>query len=297
MDSKKIICRLKGGLGNQLFCYAAARYLAILSNSELVLDTKTGFKRDFLYKRNFALDNFNLAARLADKCERLEPFERLNRALIVLIKRFFKFSIYCDYRDESEYPFDPTIFKPQKSKRIILDGYFQNEIYFKPIESIIRSDLRLNYKFDSDNESLFKKIINSNSVAIHFRNFEKIGESNINNMRLNYYVNAIKLLRSKYEDLFFFVFSDDVISKEKIDIIGPNYHIVDNHSTHDSDYIDLMLMSSCKHFITANSTFSWWAAWLGSYPDKIVFCPKKEENNKIENLPIFPPQWIQVELN
>jgi hypothetical protein len=58
-----------------------------------------------------------------------------------------------------------------------------------------------------------------------------------------------------------------------------------------------MLMSSCKHLIIANSTFSWWAAWLCSNPNKIIFCPKKEENNKIENLPIFPSQWIQVELN
>lgn len=273
---KKIICRIKGGLGNQIFCYAAARRLALTSNAELVIDDVSGFIRDWEFRRQYALDHFHIPCRKATPKERLEPFSRYRRQLAKLIARRQPF-FQRRYIEQEGDDFDVRLLNLKPQGQVYLDGLWQNEGYFKDVEQTIRDDLRIIPPTDVLNQRMAKEIRNSNAVALHVRWFDAPGSAAINNISSGYYQRAIALMQEKIDSPRYFLFSDDPESaRAKLGLDKVCVTLVGHNKGDENAYADLWLMSLCKHYITANSTFSWWGAWLGSSVEKFVICPDVE---------------------
>ena len=255
------ISRIIGGLGNQMFQYAICRHLSIINNDELYIDIR-GFQRYKLH--NYCLSNFNIKEKLYDTIQQC--------------KYIVEKSINC-------YTYDDTILKNKGN--IYLKGYWQSEKYFKDIENIIREEFQPKKPLNND---LLKKIQNTNSVFLHVRrgDFYTINEKAHGLNLGDYYINAIKHMLQNIENPVFYIFSDDILWCKQ-NIKTQNSIFIEGNT----NYHDLQLMYSCKHGITANSTFSWWGAWLNQNDNKIIICPKKW-TNVYNDVDLIPESWIRI---
>ena len=288
---KKVIVRIKGGLGNQLFCYAAARRLALVNDAELVIDDITGFARDKLFRRIYCLDKFNIKARKATPCERMEPFERARRGIakhLAKKRNFFR----RKYIEQEGVDFDARLLDFKVRGTVYLDGYWQNEKYFKDVRKIIREDFKMAPSVDTLSSSVLNDIRDTQSVAVHLRWFDAPGIASNQNVLQNYYEQAIALTKIKINNPKYFLFSDNIqAALEKVSLTKDKIVCVSRGCDAESVLADLFLMSQCKHFVIANSTFSWWGAWLSGFSDKTIIAPQKKfegDNN------IIPKAWIIV---
>lgn len=273
---KKIVARIKGGLGNQLFAYAAARRLALINSAELVLDDVTGFTRDRLYRRRYALNHFSIPARRATPAERLEPFERHRRAVMRWWSRRRPFT-KRRYLEQEGNDFDERLVALRVQGTLYLDGLWQSEGYFSDVEETIREDLRIIPPVDPLNHQMAEDIRKGNAVAVHVRWFDAPGSTSALNASAAYYQNAIEVVERRLGSPRYFLFSDHPeAATEKLTLPPGRVTVVSHNQREESGYADLWLMTQCQHFITANSTFSWWGAWLGGGPDKLVICPRLE---------------------
>jgi hypothetical protein len=270
---KKIIPRIKGGLGNQLFCYAAARRLALLNDAELGIDDVSGFAYDIVYKRRYQLDHFSIPCRKATAAERMEPFSRLRRYLKRSYNRRRPFE-ERSYIQQEGIGYDPRLLQVKPRGTVYLEGYWQSEDYFKDVEETIRKDLQIIPPTDADNQRMAEKIHSGNSVAMHMRWFDAPGGTVTHNLSADYYRRAIALMESKTESPHYFLISDDP-EAALATVVLPEGRVtcISHNRGNENAYADLWLMTLCRHFITANSTFSWWGAWLGGGKEKIVSCP------------------------
>lgn len=297
-----IVIRIKGGIGNQLFIYAAARRLALYNKKELLIDHISGFDYDREFKRKYQLNNFNIPCRKASYSERLQPFSRIRRVLR-RVKNFFISFEKKDYICLNDQYFDNRILNFKSSSNLYLEGYFQSENYFKDVENQIREDL----KILTPNNQASKKISNQikkfkkKSVAVHFRFFDKI--SNIKNKNIpslnlpfTYYRNAIKKMETLLPNAYYFIFSDNPKkAKDLMPISNQRFSVVTSQVDNKYAYQDLWLMSQCKHFIIANSTYSWWGAWLAKYNHKIVIAPRLNKNYPHwRDSKLLPKKWIKI---
>lgn len=294
----KIIARIKGGLGNQLFCYAAARRLALTNNAELIIDDVTGFIRDQEYRRQYALDHFHIPCRKVTPKERLEPFSRYRRQLAKLIARRQPFA-QRRYIEQEGQDFDARLLNLKPNGVVYLDGLWQSEGYFKDVEQVIRDDLRITPPMDVLNLRMADEIRNSNAVALHVRWFEVPGSAEINNISSDYFQRAIALMEEKIDSPRYFLFSDDTeAARAKLALDKERVTLVTQNRGDENAYSDLWLMTLCQHFITANSTFSWWGAWLGGGKEKIVVNPKlivREDKTAPWNFSgKMPSGWLQL---
>lgn len=263
---KRLIAQIKGGIGNQLFCYASARRLAFVNDAELVVDAISGFSSDHLYKRKYSLDIFHIDAPKASMGQRMEPFGRLRRG----IKRRLNMMLPLSRRRyiiQKGVQFDPKILSLRLQKGdTYFDGFGQSEDYFSDIESIIRNDLVFCPPLDDQNQKASTAIQSSNSVAIHVRWFNPGNKDSSDHLALQYYQDAISRMIAVVNNPHFFVFSDQMaITSQLLGSILSQHSVtyVEHNDSEEMAYADLWLMSQCKHFIIANSTFSWWGAWLG----------------------------------
>lgn len=292
-----------GGVGNQMFQYAMGRNLASLKNTALELDI-TWF--DYFSKtttpRYYSLPKFNIIENLAPtkKIKKIQKYKKKNGKRHFLHNLFFADeSIYIQ---EKQFNFNENILNV--SDGTYLTGYWQSEKYFKNIENIIRKEFVLNDNPSQNyNKYLYDiKKVKSNSVAVHIRRgdyTDKIIKKNIGLCPLNYYHNTIKKISEKVENPFFFIFTDDIKwTKNNLKLKYPTSFISRKSSKYNyknKDYEELILMSKCKHNIIANSSFSWWGAWLNNNPNKIVIAPKKWFNNlNINTEDLIPKQWIKM---
>lgn len=270
-----VICRIFGGIGNQLFIYSAARRLAIKNGAKLRLDTKSGFESDFEYRRQYQLHHFNICASEASPMERLEPFSKARR----YIKRGLSECVQFEQRNfisQKSNDFDPRLLNLNIKHDIWLEGYWQSEDYFKDVEPVIRSELRIIAPSDPKNIDLAQLIQSKMAVAVHIRFFDEPGDAIANDISKNYYRSAIALIEDKFPDAHYFVFSNkplEVLSYINFPLNRST--IISNNNGDETAYADLWLMSLCKHFIIANSTFSWWGAWLSIHNKKVVIAPSK----------------------
>lgn len=281
MAKPKVVVRLKGGLGNQLFCYAAARRLALVNNAELIIDDVTGFVRDRQYRRCYALVRFCIAGRKVTAAERLYPFERLRRGAYKWFNQrrpFFERT----YLEQEGLDFDPRLLAYQVRGSCYLDGLWQSEEYFKDVEEYIRKELQIIPPEDEINPHLAEQIRQVNAVAVHVRWFESpnCGVSRYN-VPAGYYRRAIAEMRRRVSDPVYVVFSDEPQACVHLLGLPAEEVIVVNHNHSQSEaYADLWLMTQCRHFIIANSTFSWWGAWLGERKETTVIAPGIVLNGK-----------------
>lgn len=287
-----IVVRLMGGLGNQLFQYAAARHLAHLNNTELFVDNSyLQTPTENVAPRNYELGSFNVVSKIADQkllhsfhgCE-FSAKERILTKLISLGKNNkYKFD---------EYGFDEHLLELRGNYYI--RGFFQSEKYFKNIKEVIRKELTIKDEFIPKDDLLIKSISNQNSVSIHIRRGDYI--RNLSSMEAHglcskdYYTKSIEFIKRELgNDIHFYLFTDDakwVQNEMKWEI---NSTLIENKTTLE----DFYLMSLCKQNIIANSTFSWWAAWLNNNNDKKVILPKHWLNNLLsETIEIAPKNWI-----
>lgn len=303
MDSKTyVIIRIFGGIGNQLFIYAAARRLALQNNTELVLDDTSGFTHDHQYKRHYQLDHFKIPCRKATVAERLEPFARARRYL----KR--RWNARCPF-DQRSYiqqegiDFDPRLLILHPKGRLYLEGYWQSEGYFKDVEPQIREDLRITPPPDEQNQQMAERIWNSPAVAIHFRFFDEPsqafgGSIATNNTLGDYYQRAIAAMEQRIPGAHYFIFSDQPeAARARIPLPNERITLVTHNQGDEYAYADLWLMTQCQHFIIANSTFSWWGAWLAKNPTKTVIAPGFEKRSGVSSWGfegLLPVEWVKL---
>lgn len=290
-----IIVKIIGGLGNQMFQYALGRRLAYKNDVELKLDI-SAFD-DWYHLHSYGLNNFNIEEKIATKEEilRLSRFGKIKNIfsdVLDILKPYY----HREYVREKDFTFDPNILKI--TDNAYLDGYWGSEKYFLEIESIIRKDFTLKRESDLVNLTIADKILKTDSVSIHFRRGDYISDPKTNAIHgtcsLDYYIRAIEDICKYVPDPHFFIFSNDPAwVKENFSIPYPMNLITANGP--EKNYEDLHLMSLCKHHIIANSTFSWWGAWLCANKDKRVYTPKRWYNvDYINQKDTFPDSWVKI---
>lgn len=288
----KIIPRIFGGLGNQLFCYAAARRLALVNNAELVIDDVSGFVRDHTYQRNYQLDHFNIPCRKAAAYERLEPFSRVRRVVKRKWNQLLPFE-QRTYIQQKGTDFDPRLLQVKPQGTVYLEGYWQSENYFKDVEATIRQDLQIKPPTDATNQAMAAQIHGCIAVAVHVRFFDQPQVQGCNNAPSDYYTRAVEKIGSLASGSHYFVFSDQPeAARALIPLPDERITLVSHNQGDENAYADLWLMTQCQHFIIANSTFSWWGAWLNPNMDKIVVAPKRWFANQTDVRDLIPQKWV-----
>lgn len=293
----KIIPRIFGGLGNQLFCYAAARRLALVNNAELVIDDVSGFAYDHDYQRHYQLDHFNIPCRKATAAERLEPFSRVRRYLKRRWNQRLPFAQRA-YLVQEGIDFDQRLLHLKPQGTVYLEGYWQSEDYFKNVEAAIRQDLRIKPPTDAANLTLAAQICGCTAVAVHVRFFDQPQAPGINNAPGDYYTRATETMERLAPAAHYFIFSDQPeAARARIPLPDARVTLVAHNQGDEHAYADLWLMTQCQHFIIANSTFSWWGAWLAERAGNQVIMPGFEmRQGKMwwGFMGLLPERWIRL---
>ena len=286
-----IVSKLQGGLGNQMFQYAIAYgygKTVYLDFSFLASQNATNYH---FTKRDFELTLFpNLKYKEFTEFHHNLFFSKSRKYR--LLRKLFQIKLNLIKQQENE------LVHIQKNRHIYFDGYFQSEQYFLSK----RKELLNVFKFpalDKNNEAIRNKIIaHSNSVSLHIRRGDYLKEEVKKYHGIldqKYYDSAIEIIEKKYNDVHFYVFSDDEnFAKEKYGD-SENFTIVEGN-TKDA-WKDMALMSFCKHHIIANSSFSWWGAWLSESKESIKIAPISWFNSEIANFDIHnivPKNWIKI---
>lgn len=267
-----IVIRLIGGLGNQCFQYAVGRYLAEIHHTELKIDISE-------------FETYKLHAYSLNHCNIIENFAS-SKDLVGL-----------KHVREKHFHFDPEI--SHLSNGIFLDGYWQSEKYFAGIAEIIRHELTVKSQLSGKDRVIAEQIISCESVSVHIRRSDYLPntytEQLLETCSLDYYLYSVEHIAHTLNRPHFFIFTDDKDwTRENFQLPYPITFV--DHNGPDKNYEDMRLMSLCKHNIIANSTFSWWGAWLNNNPDKIVFAPKKWFTEKAysSSKDIIPDSWIKA---
>ena len=292
----KIIPQLFGGLGNQLFIYAAARRMALANQAELVLDDVSGFVRDNLYERHYQLEHFNIPCRKATAKERLEPFARLRHALKRQCNQRLPFEKRT-YLIQEDIDFDPRLLEYTPRGTVYLNGYWQGEGYFKDVAATIRQELQIIPPTDAANRVMAGRINSCVAVAIHVRFFDDLDAAGIYNVSGEYYAHAVAMIERSVPDAHYFIFSEcPEAARAIIPLPDSRVTLVANNHGDKEAYADLWLLTLCQHFIIANSTFSWWGAWLAAKAEKIVIAPGFEQRtgNGWGFSGLLPDPWIKL---
>jgi Glycosyl transferase family 11 len=296
-----LIIKLFGGLGNQMFQYAFGRKLALKNDVPLFLDTFSGFRDDF-YKRTYSLGIFNIQANSLDsktveKINRLQqPTGRKDRLFNALNQYLLGFNPLIV--NEKHYQYDEQVLNTN-TQFAYMSGYWQSEKYFEDVEKTIRKDFTFKTPLSANLLALANEIQGKNSVCFHLRRLHGLADGKVNNEGVTfhgssgmaYYAKAIEILAEKEKNLHFYIFSDSPAwAKENVKLSFPTTFMEGN-----KDDEDLQLMSLCKHHIIANSSFSWWSAWLNANPAKIVCAPDEWFADKSVNTKdIYPSSWIRI---
>ncbi|TLX73219.1 alpha-1,2-fucosyltransferase [Labilibacter sediminis] len=294
-----LIVKISGGLGNQMFQYACGYALALSKNKILKLDLNL-FQQNLseserFTPRNYGLNAFsNIINSKANKQD-LACFIGQSNGIFQRLKNFLYRKYYrpLTLKSSQEYIKDCN-----KSNFIYLDGYWQSENYFIKY----RKEILAQFSFPKPTkqlELLVEEIRSNTSVSIHIRRGDYASKSAINKkygvLELGYYIKAINYLKSIVPSFKLFVFSDDHQWVREHFNIADRFKLIDINNT--LGYEDMFLMSQCNHNIIANSSYSWWSAWLNTSPSKIVIAPLKwfaieEKNKQTEDL--IPHTWIRL---
>lgn len=282
----KIIVNLAGGYGNQLFCYAFGYAIAKEKNALLFLDTSM---QDNLIARELEILNLNIQyeGRITYPIKR-NLFSRLvinglnkKRALGFQTKKYYE-------RNASIY--ENEVYNVI-GKTVYYEGNWQSYKYFQQYRKELLNILTPNTSRGHEIEKIRNLLMNTNSVSIHVRrgDYVSIGCD----ITMEYYDKAINLAKNKFENPIFYVFSDDIVFckeyfakyKNLVNFCYLEYKS-DNYTVD-----DMYIMSACRNNIIANSTYSWWGAWLNTYENKIVICPKKG----MWQGDFYPDDWIKID--
>jgi hypothetical protein len=291
-----VISQILGGLGNQMFQYAAGRALSLDLESGMQLDLR-GFKGYALHN-GFEIGRVFFAP--VEVAKSIDVKELLGWRSGVLTRKILKRTKSSTLHGpnlaiEPHFNYWPRLRKFGPS--CYLMGYWQSEKYFYDYEQTIRSDFSFQIPLEAENLKNLLLMENCNSVSLHVRRGDYLSHAPTAKMfnvcSIDYYRDAIAYIAAQVPSPNFFVFSDDLQwARNNIRTPYPTEYIVGNNGVH--SYIDMQLMSSCKHHIIANSTFSWWGAWLNPARQKIVIAPKNWFCNGTNDEDLIPEQWIRL---
>ena len=282
-----VFVRLMGGLGNQLFQYATARAVALRNGVPLVLDTRA-YKPDSAF--GYGLGHFAIKARIGS-AEELPPGK--DQSLRYALWRKFGSSPKFVRERGLGLNRNVTALPPG----VYLHGYFQTEKYFAEYSDTIRSELRFVEPPNEENRRWLAMIADVPSVSLHVRRGDYIASAKASQVHGGctpaYYANAVEHVATRLGGApVLHMFSDDP------DWAGENLKFPYETriaSSGGGAHEDLQLMSACRHHIIANSTFSWWGAWIKPSPDKIVIAPKRWfADPSMDNPDIVPEGWIRI---
>ena len=291
-----VISNILGGLGNQMFQYAAARALSAAKGQPLYLDVSdfSGYRlhNGFELSRVF---NFKFETAEARHLRHVlgwrscRPLRRMLKLPQMAWLRGDHFVV------EPHFHYWPGFFVVPDD--CYLAGYWQSEKYFKSIEGIIRNEFSFNTPLAGMNAELANQIKGANAVSLHIRRGDYVQNARTlathGVCSLDYYRTAIRYIAQRTEHPLFFLFSDDIAwVKDNLKIDFPCQHVDHNHGI--ESYNDMHLMSLCRHHIIANSSFSWWGAWLNSGADKIIVAPQKWFVNGKRVDDLFPQAWVTL---
>ncbi len=286
-----IIIKIKGGLGNQMFQYAFGRSLSLKLNTELKLDLSKetdpkGIKKDI--ERAFGLKHFNIKAETASRADVLKLRKPLSLYFSKLKRKLFKY----DY-----YHFDPSFLQSKDGS--YFEGYWwQSELYFKDIRETLIKDFTLTESFGTEASKIAESIRQTETpVSLHVRRGDYANDPATRSYHglasLEYYRSAIETIKEKASHPVFFIFSDDIEWVKANLTLPPLSFFVSDKSI--PDYEELALMSLCRHHIIANSSFSWWGAWLSQSEDKTIIAPRRWiSSNTGKSDDIYPSAWIKL---
>ena len=290
-----IISNIIGGLGNQMFQYAVGFAVARTKGAQLKLDISNfnGYELHNGYELNRIFD-MNTPAASREEIESVLGCK--NNALIrKLYRKVCKGMVQSNYVVEPTFTYWPNLY--HLADMAYLEGYWQSEKYFSDIASEVRERFAFNISLEDKNLELSHLINASNSVSLHIRRGDYV--SDIANSKvyyqcsMDYYNRAIESIAKAVNNPIFFVFSDDISwAKDNLNL-DYQFVFVDHNSGEDS-YIDMQLMSMCKHNIIANSTFSWWGAWLNANHKKMVYSPKEWFINGRSSDDLIPESWHRI---
>ena len=270
---KQIYLYLSGGLGNQLFQYAAAKNLSIINDADLIIDIQSGFITDLKDFRKFSLEKKNLQSAICKKNLLIFLLYRIYKKIFKIKKIFNNFFFSSLINEMLINYYDENIKKIKIRKRLYLFGYFQSEKYFIENKNTIVNELYPS----TPNKKIFmdmkEKIVSSNSVALGLRFFETYSKNELDKFggitSLNFYKKALRKIFQKVENPTFFIFSTRLSNVEQFlsnfnEIKKYNFYIIteDNGFAEASD--NLWLMSHCVNHIISNSTLYWWGAYFSS---------------------------------
>jgi hypothetical protein len=293
-----IITKLRGGLGNQLFQYAIGRQLAESQQTELRLDLSFfgQLNNETTTPRNYRLNVFNINGDLALPTDEdkilgqawLRPFKRRLRKIGLDL-------FHWNYFREANFGFHPRVVNFKGAA--VLEGYWQSQRYFPDIRSLLLRELTLKDEFVTEGFlAVQQEMKMAQSVAIHVRRGDYVHLAAVNRQfgtcTSEYYAEAIRFMKQKIKKPLFYVFSDELDwCRENLPFNGETVRFISGFQ----DYQDLLLISSCAHQIIANSSFSWWGAWLNTNPDKIVVAPKTWfANSDLDTRNVVPAAWIRL---
>ena len=289
---------IAGGLGNQLFQFAAGYALAREKKAILKLDVS--LYRHNQYKHQFRLSQFDLPCEIASDDEiahwqHLYSLPRKYRERLNFNGALYPPSMFLEKNNS----FDENMFKVNLP--IYLRGYWQSEKYFSDFESEIRELIVPPSDFKEYAKTVLGAVNNTQMISVHVRRGDYLIGSASHKFRgscqPDYYRRSIAHMERIFPNATFVVFSDDsVAASEMLSFKSPPVFAPGNTQ---NPIHDLLLMSSCHHHIIANSTFSWWGAWLNRNPEKIVIGPRRWFSRnylrKHDLYDIFPPDWLTID--
>lgn len=266
-----IIVRVVGGLGNQMFQYAYAKAL-----QHKGYDVKLDISKFKKYKLHgaYQLDKYNIDLEIANPISESLP----KKVLLKSVK-------------ESNLLFDKKMQTLQGNEYV--KGYFQTEKYFTKIRAMLLEQFKIKVEISNKAQDIAKDILSfKNTCSLHIRRGDYVSNPKAKSIHgtcsLDYYKKALQLVNSSYNNTHFFIFSDDIEWAKKNLPVENTMYVEGTKIPHE----DLYLMSLCHHNITANSSFSWWGAWLNTNLEKMVISPKKWYVQK-EN-EVICKNWIKI---
>mgnify|MGYP003599771409 FL=1 len=289
-----IISNVLGGLGNQMFQYAAGRALALDRGQAVRLDTS--YFHNYKLHEGFQLQQaFNGPFDIASEGEidavlgwqRTPWIQRiLSRPRAAPVRKDnLVVEPHFQYWDGIRNVPDDCYLK----------GYWQSEKYFQAHAATVRADFSFTSPLTGENSVLARKIGQVNAVSLHVRRGDYVKNPAATALHgvcsLAYYNAAVEYLLSRVNNPIFFIFSDDMAwVKENLALAATTHHVSHNARAYD----DMHLMSLCKHHVIANSSFSWWGAWLNASPNKIVVAPKQWFARPRNTQDLLPDAWVQL---
>lgn len=286
-----ICVRLMGGLGNQMFQYAAGRSLALRHNVRLKVDTSFfAEEHNGATPRSFELGAFRLSAAKQMAPMRLLRYSGVRGRIEAAIRP----ERYVHVK-ERHFEFDGELWMCAP-KNAYLDGYWQSETYFIEFASVIRKDFDLDMQSTGRVGGYFDVIRQvSQPVCVHVRRGDYVSNPSVAAFHglcsLEYYESAVRRVKQMIADAQLFVFSDDPDWCKSKFLVEHRPTIIEGCSAHE----DLWLMSKCRHHVIANSSFSWWGAWLGGHDRQVVVAPKRWfEGKALDTSSLIPSSWQRI---